>query len=285
MQTNERSAEEVEPQHSAKPFLKWAGGKTQLLPALFARKPKHFERYLEPMLGGGAFFFALKPKQALLFDVNAELVNCYKAVQSKVTELMAALTKHRYESEYFYSIRNVDRTADFLQWSDVERAARTIYLNKCCYNGLYRVNSRGNFNVPFGKYSNPTILDPKNLSACSHALKGVEVACAPFESVLLHAKKGDFIYFDPPYVPLTKTASFANYSRDGFDLDDQVRLRDVCAELDKRGILFMLSNSYTDTILELYDKFRIDTVEAQRAINSKGLGRGKVREIIVRNYE
>lgn len=269
----------------AKPFLKWAGGKAKLLWELIPRLPGSFDRYVEPMIGGGALFFAVQPKKSLLVDVNPELVNCYRVVQREVEELITDLSRHRYNEKYYYLAREADRDADFFKLSTVERASRMIFLNKTCYNGLYRVNSRGYFNVPFGRYTNPTIVAPEALRACSKSLKGAKLLCSSFDRLLKHLKKGDFVYFDPPYVPLTKTASFASYARDGFTLEDQLRLRDLCVELDRQGIKFMLSNSYTDAVLELYDAFKVEIVEAPRAINSKALGRGKVREVIVRNYQ
>jgi len=267
-----------------KPFLKWAGGKSKLLGELIPRMPKKYGRYVEPMLGGGAMFFAARPAKSMLLDVNPELINCYRVVQNNVEELIEDLAQHRYERRYYYRLRDADRSFDFLRWSAVARASRMIYLNKSCFNGLYRVNSRGNFNVPFGRYTNPTLVAPEALRACSRALKGASLRCGSFDILPKYLAEGDFVYFDPPYVPLSKTASFATYSKDGFGLDDQVRLKELCVALDKRGIKFMLSNSYTDTVLELYDSFRIDTIEAPRAISSKGTGRHSVKEVIVRNY-
>ncbi|NDC37378.1 MAG: DNA adenine methylase [Proteobacteria bacterium] len=268
-----------------KPFLKWAGGKSKLLGELIPRMPKRYARYVEPMLGGGALFFAVRPAKSLLFDVNPELINCYRVVQKNVEELIEDLGRHRYEQRYFYTLRDADRNFDFLRWSPVARASRTIYLNKTCFNGLYRVNSRGNFNVPYGRYTNPTLVAPETLRACSRALKGASLRCGSFEALPKHLAEGDFVYFDPPYVPLSKTSSFATYAKDGFGLDEQVKLRDLCVALDKRGIKFMLSNSYTDTVLELYEKFSIDVVDAPRVISAKGSRRHSVKEVIVRNYK
>lgn len=282
--TSEARTITSDPPQRTKPFLKWAGGKSKLLGELIPRMPKQFGRYVEPMLGGGALFFALRPAKSLLLDVNPELINCYRVVQRDVEELIQDLGHHRYEQRYYYALRDADRQFDFLSWTAVARASRTIYLNKTCFNGLYRVNSRGNFNVPYGRYTNPTLVAPETLRACSLALKGAALRCSSFEGLPKHLREDDFVYFDPPYVPLSKTSSFATYAKDGFGLDEQVKLRDLCIALDKRGIQFMLSNSYTDTVLELYDRFRIDVIEAPRVISAKGSRRQSVQEVIVRNY-
>lgn len=269
---------------AAKPFLKWAGGKGQLLPQLLVRVPAKFETYFEPFIGGGALLFALGPKAAHISDVNAELINTYKVIQSDVNGLIRSLGKHRYEEEYFYNIRNADRSAAFRRWSPVRRASRLIFLNKTCFNGLYRVNSEGHFNTPFGRYTNPTILDSENLLACSAALKKVKISVGTFLEMEKRIKKNDFVYLDPPYAPLSTTAYFTGYSRGGFDIGMQRALSEFCLRLDKRGIRFMLSNSSAPTILELYKNFKIELVPANRAINSKSSKRGPVHEVIVRNY-
>lgn len=268
-----------------KPFLKWAGGKSKLLREIIPRLPRRYRRHVEPMLGGGAVFFGIRPSRSLLLDINPELINCYRVVQGEVESLIKDLKKHRYERRYYYSVRDADRRADFEDWSPVERASRTIFLNKSCFNGLYRVNSRGFFNVPFGRYVNPRILAPDVLRRCSEALKGAKLVCDSFENLERYLKRDDFVYFDPPYVPLSKTSSFATYAKDGFNIDDQIKLRDLCVALDNRKIRFMLSNSYTDTVLELYDGFRIDVINAPRAISSTASGRGVVKEVLVRNYK
>lgn len=268
----------------ARPFLKWAGGKKQLLPELCKRIPASFDQYFEPFIGGGALFFALQPKRATISDINPDLINIYQVIQSEIDNLIQDLQNHRYDKEYFYNLRNIDRDSDYIKWSSIRRASRSIYLNKTCFNGLYRVNSKGQFNTPFGSYKKPTILDEVNLRACSQALQGVEIRVDSFESVLERAKKNDFIYFDPPYLPLTDTANFTAYSRDGFDLEMQIRLRDLCIELDRRGIKFMTSNSSAPLILDLYQDFSIDWVDATRSINSNGDLRGKIKEVIITNY-
>jgi len=230
---------------SCKPFLKWPGGKRQLLRELLHNMPKKYGRFFEPFVGGGALFFAIKPEYGYISDINPELINAYEVVQNSVEELIEGLRKHRNTENYFYELRNADRDQGYKNWDDVEKASRLIYLNKTCFNGLYRMNSDGHFNVPFGFYRNPNILDEDNLIACSVLLKKTEVALASFEAVEKKARRGDFVYFDPPYVPLNKTSSFTKYYKDDFDLDAQFALRELCDRLDSKGVLFMLSNSYT----------------------------------------
>lgn len=267
-----------------RPFLKWAGGKWSILPELLARLPKKWKTYFEPFVGGGALFFELRPSKAVLSDVNADLINAYKTVRDKIEDLVVDLGRHKHSSKYFYKVRDADRKGDFWLWSDVEKASRLIYLNKTCFNGLYRVNSRGEFNVPFGDYKNPKILDEENLRACSRALKEVTLEVSTFDAVADRAKRGDFVYFDPPFAPLTKTANFTSYSKSGFSLTDHERLRDVCRALEKKGVWFMLSNSHTEAVLEIFGEFNIDVISAPRAISAKGVSRGKVQEVVVRNY-
>lgn len=199
-------------------------------------------------------------------------------------QLIESLAQHRYDEEYFYQIRNIDRSHEYQSWTSVDRAARFIYLNKTCYNGLYRVNSKGFFNTPFGRYVSPTILDRDNLRACSLALRGVELVVREFLLIEERVERGDFVYFDPPYVPLTATSSFTGYQQGGFDSARQTALRDLCVRLDDRGVNFMLSNSSAPQVLELFRSFKVELVSASRAINSKAAGRGKVEEVVVRNY-
>jgi DNA adenine methylase len=260
-----------------RPFLKWAGGKGQLLGRLRAHVPKSYDRYFEPFLGGGALFFALRPRRGVLSDVNREIVDCYTAVRDDVPNLVDALRHHRYESEHYYAVRDTDPATLSL----VERAARTIFLNKTGFNGLYRVNRAGKFNVPFGRYAKPAICDEKNLRACSAALANIELVAADFEAAAARAKKGDFVYFDPPYVPLSRTAAFTAYAPGGFDLDAQSRLSAFFGKLAKRGVSVLLSNSDVPEIRRLYASYRIDTIEATRVINCKATRRGPVRELLV----
>jgi DNA adenine methylase len=283
------AAEEVRnisrPDERPRPFLKWVGGKSQLLAEITQRIPQRYGRYFEPFVGGGAVFFSERPRKAVLIDVNEELANAYTVVRDDVDGLIKALRRHRYEKEYYYKIRNADRLPSFAGWDPVKRAARLIFLNKTCFNGLYRVNSKGQFNVPIGTYSNPTIVDAENLRACSQALAGVDIRHASFLTVEKLAKAGDFVYFDPPYAPLTMTSNFTSYSKDGFGAEEQQALRDLCLRLDKKGVSFLLSNSDAPLIRELYHKkkFRLATVYAARAVNSKGAKRGKIPELLISN--
>lgn len=270
-----------------KPFLKWVGGKRQLLPEMLRRLPEAFGSYHEPFLGGGALFFELSrlgrvgaAHPANLSDMNPDLVETCAAVKEEVEVLIRSLKRRPHTREYFERLRakvpaGLDRTA---------RAARLIYLNKTCYNGLYRVNAAGQFNVPFGRYKNPLICDAPTLRACSEALQHATIRREPFEAVLGRARRGDFVYLDPPYVPVSKTSSFASYAKDGFRAEDHERLRDVFAALDKKGCFVLLSNSHTPFTRDLYKGWNPETVNANRAVNSKGSGRGAVKEILVRNY-
>lgn len=267
-----------------RPFLKWAGGKTQLLPALLKRAPTSCNRYLEPFLGGGALYFAMQPKAAYLADFNPELINCFEVVRSNLAELKEELKKYRYDKEMFYEVRELDRQADYSSTSPVARAARFIYLNKTCFNGLYRVNSKGHFNVPFGAYKDPTILDVPNLTACSSALQSAVLKTGSFEEIADVAEKDDFVYFDPPYAPSSETSDFTQYVSGGFEESSQELLLLTCLKLHQKGVKWMLSNSNTNIIQELYRGFKVETVEASRAINSKAEKRGPILELIIRNY-
>lgn len=278
-----------------RPFLKWAGGKRQLLPELMKYKPIGFSKskntYYEPFVGGGAFLFELERKKAVINDKNQELINCYKVVRDSVDELIEELRNHdnNDNSEYYYHIRQLDRKseAEFKSECPIKRAGRIIYLNKTCYNGLFRVNSQGQFNVPYGKYKNPKILDEAVLRAVSKYLnlKGITILNTDFLEAVENAKKGDFIYFDPPYDPVSNTASFTGYDINGFNKEQQKRLKEVFDELHKKGCKIMLSNSKTGFILDLYRGYRVETVKATRNINSKAFKRGKVDEVLVMNYE
>lgn len=269
----------------ARPFLKWAGGKRQLLPELIKRVPKTFKNYHEPFLGGGALFFELAAasrlkKQIHLSDLNEELINAFLVVQNNVEELIRALKRHVHNAEYFYRIRK----ATPKRLGAVARASRLIYLNKTCFNGLYRVNSKGEFNVPFGRYKNPKICDEENLRLCSKALQGVTLRCQPFDAVLIQARAGDLIYFDPPYHPVSKTANFSAYEKSGFGTAEHRRLEEVFTALGKKKCFVMLSNSQTDFTRELFKEHKVEMVAATRSVNSKASGRGRVEEIIVRNF-
>ena len=267
----------------SKPFLKWAGGKGRLLPELIARLPKSFAGYHEPHVGSGALFFELASRgvlsQVYLSDSNPSLIDTYVAVRDQVEDVIAILKKHlkKHDQDYYYLVRALDPSRLPL----AGRAARVIYLNRTCYNGLYRENKSGQFNVPFGRYENPTICDGANLRNVSRALSEVDIARRGYVSVIDWAKPGDFVYFDPPYHPLSATSSFTAYDRNGFTAGDQRGLHDVFAELARRSVSVMLSNSDTPLIRELYAGFNIDRVYASRSINSKGNRRGKIAELIV----
>ena len=226
-------------------------------------------------------FFALQPAASLLFDVNAELIEVYQTVRDDVESLIYALSVHRNESEYFYAVR----AQNTLELTAVERAARFIFLNKTCYNGLYRVNRRGQFNVPVGRYKNPTICDEWGLRRASAALQNAHLQVADFEIVLDKAKAGDLIYFDPPYEPLSATSNFTSYTRNGFTRADQARLAETYRELDARGCYLMLSNSSAPLIYDLYDGFNLHEISARRAINSKVNGRAHILDLLLTNFD
>ena len=276
-------------ERGAKPFLKWVGGKQQLLSQFQRFLPSEINRYLEPFVGGGALFFHMWDTgrltgQTLLFDNNTELVNTYCVVRDDVEALIELLATHkqRHNKDYYYYIRGLDRLK--AEFTPVERAARFIYLNKTCYNGLYRVNSLGQFNAPMGSYKDPRILNESVLQSASRALQGVAIEAQDFQCVTSIGQPGDFVYFDPPYDPVSKTASFTGYTAGNFGDVDQSTLARVFHELSVKGCLCMLSNSYTDFVRELYQGFRIEIVSARRAVNSRGNGRGSVEEVVILNY-
>lgn len=293
-----------------KPFLKWAGGKRQLLPEIRRYIPHKIQgTYYEPFVGGGAVFFDLQPKTAVINDSNSELINCYEVIRDSVDDLIEELRKHQhnYSEDYYYEIRGWDRRKEYPHnKSKLERAARIIFLNKTCYNGLFRVNSQGQFNVPFGRNNKSNIFDEAVLLAVSKYLNAsgkcglegfpqratfqekqnnIEIINKDFEAALRTAKKGDFIYFDPPYDPVSSTASFTGYDINGFNRDEQRRLKEVVDDLNSRGCQILLSNAYTDFISDLYCDYQKIKISANRAINSNALKRGKVDEILVKNYE
>jgi DNA adenine methylase len=268
------------------PILKWVGGKSRILAQLLPLLPQGVElmRHVEPFVGGGALFFARRPERALLADSNPRLCATYEAVRDEVENVITQLRvlSQAHAPEHYYAVRHKYNHATRL--SSSERAAMFIYLNKTCFNGLHRVNRRGEFNVPAGRYQNPRILDEVLLRTVSRELARAELRCESFEALLARAKPGDFIYFDPPYEPVSRTANFTAYGQDGFDREDQTRLRDVYSALDRRRCKLMLSNSDVPFIRDLYAKFRIDTVAAPRAINCDSTRRGLVSEVVVRNY-
>ncbi len=266
------------------PVVKWAGGKTRLLSEIEARRPASFRRYFEPFVGGGAVFFHLAPKHSVIADLNPDLMNVYRCVAWHVEGVIRRLRTHRdnHDQDYYYSIRERFNRRTGAQ-SDVDRAAMFIYMNKTCYNGLYRVNRKGEYNVPMGRYVQPSIYDPKGLRAASDLLQRADLRTCNFVETLEDAGSGDFVYLDPPYTPLSNTADFTSYTADGFTADDQRRLASLFRQLSNRGCRVMLSNHDTSFIRELYDGFTIDHVKCNRAINSKAGSRGDVGEVLITN--
>lgn len=264
---------------TARPFLKWVGGKRQLLPVLRERMPATFGRYFEPFMGGAALFFDVRPARAVLGDANERLVRTYRAVRDDVEGVIEALGAYRYDAEVYAAARDVDVDA----LSDVGVAAWFIYVHKTGFNGLYRVNRAGKFNVPFGRYTNPTICDAENLRACSAALRGVELRIGDFAETCAGAMAGDFVYFDPPYVPLSATSSFTAYAAAGFGADAQTRLRDTAAALLDRGVHILLSNSSAGLVRELYGvrPFDVTEVDATRSVNCQASKRGAIKELVI----
>jgi DNA adenine methylase len=265
----------------AKPFLKWAGGKTRLLPVLrtfLARQT--FRRYYEPFLGGGALFFDVAPKTSVLNDRNPELIFCYQVVRDYPAELFSTLKRMPVSETEFYRIRSLNPESLAL----VERAARFIYLNKTCYNGLYRVNKKGQFNTPYGRNDKASLADEDNLHRASRMLRNAQLMSEDYGSVIKAAEKDDFVYLDPPYLPVGKYSDFKRYTKETFFEDDHRKLADTFRELSNRGCLVLLSNSFHEKIAKLYSGFHQEVVEMPRFINSKGEGRGKVRELLVSNH-
>ena len=273
-----------------KPFVKWAGGKRQIIDKLKKYVPEEFNTYYEPFVGGGALLFELEPKNAVINDSNEELINVYKVLcnEDKFNKMIRNLNSHEtnHSEEYYYELRNKDRSkSSFNRLADYTRAARTIYLNKACFNGLYRVNSKNEFNVPFGKKLKVNTYEGSNLRLVSYYLttNKIEILNDDFEKAVGNAKQGDFIYFDPPYD--SDTSTFNSYTEDGFGKEEQKRLARVYKELSDRGCYVMLSNHNTSLIKELYKNFNIHVIEAKRNINANGKKRGKVEEVIITNYE
>lgn len=273
------------------PFIKWVGGKRGLLSQIIPLIPKEFGNYFEPFVGGGALFFELyslgllRDKKVYLFDINSELINTYNVVKTAPLELIKNLKQfeQKHTKEFYYEIRAWDREENFLQRSEIERASRFIYLNKTCFNGLYRVNSKGHYNVPIGSYKNPNICDEIVIYNASEALQNTIILNASYKDVLKYASKDDFVYFDPPYYPLTQTSSFTAYTKNVFLDKEQIELYEVFKSLSEKDVFVTHSNSDTDFIKNLYNKFHIEEIQANRFINSKSSGRGKISEILVRN--
>ena len=275
------------------PFLKWAGGKRQLLPYIKSFIPKSFDRYFEPFVGGGAVLFDLKHPKAFINDANGELINLYEVIRDDPDALLSEVEKHKNaaknknDEKYFYQLREQDRDDNlYNRLSEVERAARILYLNKTCFNGLFRVNSQGQFNAPFGKYPNPNIAHENIIRAVSKYLKGkdISITSTDFAKAVKTARAGDFIYFDPPYDPVSDTSSFTGYHKSAFGRSEQTRLFKVFKDLDRRGCKVMLSNSDTRFIRDLYKGYTKEDILATRRINAVGSGRGAIREVLIMNY-
>ena len=261
----------------AKPILKWAGGKTQMLGDLLPKVPKSYGRYIEPFFGGGAMFFALQPKNAIIADSNPELINMYRQVAENVDEVISCLKKYENTSEMFYSVRE----QDWMCLPKAEAAARTIFLNRTCFNGLYRVNKQGKFNVPYGKYVNPKICDEEGLKAASKALKKADILCGDYLLVLEHyAEAGDFVFLDPPYLPISEYADFKRYTKEQFYEEDHVELAKMIMRLQERGCHVVLTNSNHPLVHELYAPFTIDVIQTKRHISCNGSTR-KGEDVIV----
>ena len=267
-------------------FVKWAGGKGQLIEQFIPLFPKKINRYIEPFVGGGAVLFYIiqnyHPKEIIISDVNKELITTYNVIKQDVEKLISILREHKkhHSKDYYYKIRAILPSS----LSDVDKAARFIYLNKTCFNGLYRVNSKGGFNVPMGQYKNPDIVQENKLREISKLLKNVTIKCESFENVLSYSKKGDFVYFDPPYYPLKNKNSFTTYHHDVFLDNEHKKLAEVFDALSKKGCFVMESNSDTGFVRKLYSKYAIKLVRATRMINCRSEDRGLINEIVIRNY-
>ncbi len=269
------------------PVVKWVGGKRQLLDDITPLLPKQISTYCEPFLGGGAVLFARQPKNAIINDLNDDLMLVYEVIRDDVESLIMSLQEHENTSDHFYQVRDLDRDKEsYKLLSKIEKASRIIYLNKTCYNGLFRVNASGEFNSPFGHYKKPNIVNEPVLRAVSKYLSSpnIQLFSEDFATTLQRVPRGGFIYLDPPYDPVSDTASFTGYNKGGFDKAEQIRLKECCDALTQRGVKFLLSNSATEFIRELYAEYAIKTVYAKRAINSDADKRGAVQEVLIRNY-
>lgn len=282
-----------DPERTYAPFLKWAGGKRRLIPQFEVHFPSRANHYYEPFAGSAAVFFHLRGQgfadAYTLSDSNPELINVYKTVRDDYESLLDKLEDHHEKhhqlgKKHYYRIRKLDRNGHWHTMSEIERAARMLYLNRTCFNGLWRVNSKGQFNVPMGRYRKPNIVNKDRIENAHYALRGVTLRHGHFANVLDEAGEGDFVYFDPPYVPLSPTSSFTSYAKDGFGLAEQEELAALYRNLDRRGCKVMLSNSDMPVVRDLYEGFEIITVRARRAINVNGDGRGPVDEVVVLNY-
>lgn len=278
----------------ARPFLKWAGGKGQLLREIRKLVPRKFGTYFEPFVGAGALLFDLQHSPALINDANEELINCYLVIKTNPEELIRLARKHERNdsAKYFYELRSLDRKPGLRSLSAEERAARVIYLNKTCYNGLFRVNRHGQLNVPYRHHDKtPQVADPEVIRAVSRYLNeaNIQIKCGDFSDAVAGARRGDFVYFDPPYDPVSKSASFTSYATCGFGRDEQRALKRLCDELTERGCRVLLSNSDTEFVRELFrnrKRYAVREVGARRNINRVGARRGKVGELLIfNNYD
>ena len=271
------------------PFVKWLGGKRQLMNSIVEALPQNRrnQTYVEPFIGGGAVLFHLQPREAIINDANTELINVYNVIRNNVEALIEDLRTYENNADYFYEIRQLDRTPEFESLSDIKRASRLIYLNKTCYNGLYRVNNAGEFNSPFGGYKAPNIVNDPVLRAVSAYLNSnnIQIRNTDYADVLQGIERNSIVYLDPPYHPISESSNFTGYVQGGWDMFDQIRLREACDELDRQGIRFVLSNSSCGFIRDQYHAYNISTVRATRSINSNGQKRGEVDEVLIRNYE
>lgn len=271
-----------------KPIIKWVGGKRQLVEQLIQLMPVNYNRYYEPFFGGGALFFALRPYTAFINDVNSDLMTIYKVIKEYPIELITLLEKHKeYNSkDYYYDLRVMDRNGKIDELNDIEKSARLLYMLRVDFNGLYRVNSKGQFNVPYGRYKNPNIVNKSTILAISELLNtsDITIRSIDFAKAINGIKANDFVYFDPPYIPVTPTSSFTSYTASGFNYDEQIRLQKLFFNLKERGVYVMLSNSDTDLTRKLYSNANIHTVKANRMINSNAKKRGQVNELIITSY-
>lgn len=276
-------------QPTLQPFTKWTGGKRQLLPVIKSLMPDNYNSYFEPFIGGGAVFFELIPQKAIINDFNSELINCYRQIKDNPQKLIELLVEHQKNNskDYYLELRSVDRDDRIHTMTATERAARIMYMLRVDFNGLYRVNSKNQFNVPYGRYKNPKIVDSDLILSISQYLNknNIEILTGDFEKAVEDVGAGDFVYFDPPYIPLSETSAFTSYTHEGFSYEEQVRLRDVFRKLDKKGAYVMLSNSSSPLVEELYKGFNIHKVEATRTNGAKVSSRGKISEFIVTNYD
>ena len=270
------------------PFTKWTGGKRKLLPKLKELLPIDYNNYYEPFVGGGALFFELAPKNATINDFNNELINCYIQIKNNPNKLIESLRKHKEKNskEYYLEIRGLDRLDCFSNLSGIERAARIMYMLRVNFNGLYRVNSKNQFNVPYGNYSNPKIVDEELINSISDYLNSneIKIMSGDFEDSLDTVKSGEFVYFDPPDIPLNETSSFTSYTHEGFSYEDQVRLRDTVRKLTEKGVKVMVSNSSSELTIDLYKEFNVHYVDVTRTNGAKSTSRGVVKEVIITNY-